>query len=154
MKKIIASAFIFFIAVVTSAFAQKDSTHLLEISDDFTEITAIFQKRIYAASSEFKCFIHNDGPFDIEKEYEITLLDEKAMEDIGKNKYFIFETTDTMTGPTPAGIHMYVLIFVNKENAEAVRFAFINELVKHDFIIPSSRAEIKRALDLYFRGAR
>jgi len=64
-------------------------------------------------------------------------------------KYFIFETTDTMTGSTATGIHMYLLIFVNKEDAEAVSFAFINDWVKS--ATPCSKAGIKSALDLYLR---
>jgi len=154
MKKILAVAISLFVLAVTGAFAQTDSVRVLEISNDFTEIMAAFQRRLYAASAEFKYFLHNDGPFNIENEYESQLFDTKAMEAIGKNKYFIFETTDTMTGSTATGIYMYLLILVNKDDAEAVSFAFINDQVRHKNITPSSKAEIKRALDLYLRGVR
>ena len=59
-----------------------------------------------------------------------------------------------MTGSTATGIHMYLLILVNKEDAEVVSFVFINDWVMHRDITPSSKAEIKRALDLYLRGVR
>jgi outer membrane lipoprotein-sorting protein len=149
LKKILLLAFFLFILTLTNTFAQTDPTRVLEISDDFTEIMAAFQKRLYAASAEFKYFLHNDGPFDIENGYESQLFDAKAMEAIGNNKYFIFETTDTMTGSTAAGIYMYLLILVNKDDAEAISFVFINDWVRHKNITPSSKAEIKRALALY-----
>jgi len=127
------------------AFAQTDAIRVFETSDAFTEIKAAFQKRLYAASSEYKYFLHNDGPFDIENEneYESQFFDAKAREAIGNKKYFIFETTDIMTG----SIAMYLLILVNKDDAEAVTFLFINDWVKS--VTPCSKAEIKRALDLY-----
>jgi hypothetical protein len=154
MKKILAVTVSFFVLAVTGVFAQTASTRVLEVSDDFTEMMAAFQRRLYAASAEFKYFLHNDGPFDIENGYESQLFDAKARETIGKNKYFIFETTDTMTGSTAAGIYMYLLILVNNDDAEAVSFAFINDQVRHKDITLSSKAEIKRALDLYLGGVR
>jgi hypothetical protein len=150
VKLLIITTFLFVVAL-GNTFGQ---TRVFEVSDDFTEIMAAFQKRLYTASEEFKYFLHNDGPFDIENEYEIQLLDVKAMEAIGNNKYFIFETTDTMTGSTAAGIYMYKLILVNKDDAESISFVFINDWVRHKDITPSSKAEIKRALALYLRGVR
>jgi hypothetical protein len=149
MRKILILIFFLFIVAVPNTFGQTDDIRILEISDDFTEIMKVFQKRLYAASEGFKYFLHNDSPFDIENEYESQLFDAKAIEAIGNKKYFIFETTDTMTGSTATGIFMYILILVNKDDAEAVSFAFINDWVRHKNITPSSKAEIKRALVLY-----
>ena len=81
MRKILLIALFLFILALGNAFGQ---TRVLEISDDFTEIMAVFQKRLYAASAEFKYFLHNDGPFDIENEYESQLFDEKTIEAIVK----------------------------------------------------------------------
>jgi hypothetical protein len=148
MKKILAVTVSFFVLAVAGVFAQTDSTRVLEISDDFTEIKTLFQKRLFNASAEFKYFLHYDGPFDIENGYLIQLLNVKEREAIDKKKYFIFEATDTMTGSTPTGIHMYLLFLVNKEGQEAVSFAFINDWVKSATFC--SKAEIKSALNLYF----
>ena len=81
MRKILLLAFFLFVVAVCNAFGQ---TRVLEISDDFTEIKAISQKRLYTASAEFKYFLYNDGQFDIENEYELQLLDAKAREAIDK----------------------------------------------------------------------
>jgi hypothetical protein len=140
MRKILLFAVFLFIVAVANTFGQTDSTRVLEISDDFTEIMDAFQKRLYAALAEFKYFHHQLEGFVVNLEYEDE-LSKKTKKDINKNQYFIFETTDR-------GI--YYLTLVNKENANAIVFYFIN------YSSPlfgeknrSSRVNIDKALALY-----
>jgi hypothetical protein len=141
MKKILALAFFLFVLAVTNAFAQTESVKVLEISDDFTEIMAAFQRRVHNNFPEYNYFYHDERPFDIEHKVERTLFNNKAKKIIGISKYFIFE----MSAP---GI--YLLYLVNKEDLKAIAFVFLYD--SNDWLVevtPCSQAEIDKALSLY-----
>jgi hypothetical protein len=140
MKKILALAVFLFAVAVTSIFGQEDPIKVLECSNDFWEIGAVFQRRVHNASSNYKYFFHDESPFDFENGAEGEIFDKKAKRIIGKNKYFIFETTNGDTD-------IYLLFLVNKEDSKAIAFFFINEWFEE--VTPCSRAEIDKALSLY-----
>jgi hypothetical protein len=138
LKKFLTLALFLFIVVVTNAFGQ---TTVLEISDDFTEIMAVFQRRIHNNFSEYNYFYHEERTFDIVNRVEGTLFDKKAKKIIGINKYFIFELSSPRT---------YLLCLVNKEDLKAIEFIFLynsNDWLAE--VTPCSQAEIDKALDLY-----
>jgi hypothetical protein len=141
MKKILAMVVFLFAIVVTSSFGQEDDIKIHECSNDFREIGAAFQRRVHNASSEYKYFIHDESPFDIENGAESEVFDKKAKRRIGKNKYFIFETFDSDVG-------VYLLMFVNREDSKAIAFFFMNNDWLEE-VIPCSQAEINKALRLY-----
>jgi len=141
MKKILVHITFLFVLVVTNAFAQTDSTRVLEISDDFTEIMVAFQKRVHGNFPEYNYFYHDERPFDIENRVEGELFDKKAKKIIGINKYFIFE----LSAPS-----IYLLYLVNKEDLKAIAFVFLYD--SNDWLAettPCSQAEIDKALGLY-----
>jgi hypothetical protein len=123
---------------VASTFADTNTVTVLECSNNFTEIKGAFQRRLYDASSKFKYFYHDDTPFDIEDGEEGELFDKKGKKKIGKNKYFLFETSDD---------DMFFLFFVNNEDLEAIAFFFFNDWF--DEAITCSRNDINMALGSY-----
>jgi len=143
MKKILLAVVLFLVAAA-GVFAQTDAIRVFETSNDFAEIKGAFQRRLYDASSEYNYFFHQQEGFvvnlEIEDQLEVEdqLFDKKARKAISRNKYFIFET---------ARKGLYSLVLVNKDDAEAVAFIFINDQVKG--ATPCSKAEIKSALGLY-----
>ena len=138
MKKILVISIFIFLIVAVGAFAQTDATRVYEASNDFTVIKAAFQKRVHDASLDFKYFFHNESPFDVEKGAEGELFDKKAKRTIANKRYFIFEVSSE---------GVYFLILVNKEEAKAVAFFFINELLVE--ATECSAMEINKALALY-----
>jgi hypothetical protein len=141
MKKILALVVFFFAIGVTSSFGQEDAIEVLECSNDFKEIGAVFQRRVHNASSDYKYFFHDESTFDIENGAEGEVFDRKAKRKIGNKKYFIFETFDSDVG-------IYLLSFVNREDSKAILFFFINNDELEE-AIPCSQAEINKALRLY-----
>jgi hypothetical protein len=140
MRKLLALATFLFVVTVSSAFAQTpDTIRDFEASNDFTEIKATFQRKLYEASSKYKYFHHQSEGFVVNLEFEDE-LSKKTKKVISKNQYFIFETTDR-------GI--YYLTLVNRENAEAIVFYFFNNSYWLGEQNLSSRDNIDKALALY-----
>jgi hypothetical protein len=141
LRKILLIAVFLFTVAVFNIFGEKDSTRVLEISDDFTEIMETFQKRVHGAFPKYNFFYHDERPFDIVNRVEGTLFDNKAKKIIGLNKYFIFE----LSAPD-----IYLLFLVNKEDLKAITFVFLDD--SNDWlaeVTPCSQAEIDKALGLY-----
>jgi hypothetical protein len=138
MKKILVVAFFLFIVAAVGTFAQTDATKVIEASNDFAEIKVAFQRRVHNASSEFKYFLHDESPFDVEKGAEGELFDKKGKRTIENKRYFIFDISSES---------VYFLFLVNKEDAIAISFFFINDWLAE--ATQCSDDEIDKALASY-----
>jgi hypothetical protein len=133
MKKIL-----FVIMFLSAGYLFSQDINVFEASNDFTEIMRAFQKRLHDASREYEYFLHDESPFDFEDGEEGELFDKKTKRTIGNKKYFIFEIPDE---------DIYLLFFVNREEAETIAFFFIDERLAE--AIECSEEEIDKALAEY-----